>query len=95
VDGAAGIATPNVRAVGDFQDAPVHCAEGATVGDAQLACQGSSGDGLGGNAMRSRHPGGVQATYGDARVAFISNTVDKLVYRASMTIAGGESTPTQ
>lgn len=95
LDGPNGIATPNVRAVGNYRDAPVHCSETATIGDLQLECQGSAGDGRGGNVMRSRHPGGVQATYGDARVAFVSNTIDKLVYRAMFTIQGGESTQAQ
>jgi prepilin-type N-terminal cleavage/methylation domain-containing protein len=94
-DGPNGIATPNVRAVGNYRDGPPHCSEGATAGDPQLECQGRAGDGRGGNAMRSRHPGGVQAVYGDARVAFISNTVNKLVYRAMLTIQGGETISNQ
>jgi hypothetical protein len=81
--------------VGNYRDGPVHCSEGATAGDPQLECQGRSGDGRGGNAMRSRHPGGVQVTYGDARVGFVSNTIDKLVYRALFTIQGGESAAAQ
>lgn len=95
VDGPTGIATPNVKAVGIWRDAPTHCAESATLGDPDVECQGSSGDGLGGNAMRSRHPGGVQATYGDGRVAFITNSIDKLVYRATLTIMGRESVSPQ
>jgi len=95
VDGPAGIATPNVKAVDKWRDAPTHCAESATIGDPDVECQGSAGDGLGGNAMRSRHPGGVQATYGDGRVAFINNSIDKLVYRATLTIMGRESVSAQ
>jgi prepilin-type N-terminal cleavage/methylation domain-containing protein/prepilin-type processing-associated H-X9-DG protein len=91
VDGPTGIATPNVKAVGIYRDAPVHCSEGATAGDPDLECQGSSGDGLGGNAMRSRHPGGVQATFGDGRVQFLTNSIDKFIYRAILTIRGRES----
>jgi hypothetical protein len=45
--------------------------------------------------MRSRHPGGVQATFNDARVTFISNTINRRVYRAMLTIQGEESLPTQ
>jgi prepilin-type N-terminal cleavage/methylation domain-containing protein len=90
-DGEAGIATPNVKAVGIYRDAPPHCSEGATVGDPQLECQGSTGDGLGGNAMRSRHPGGVQATFNDGRVGFITNSINRTVYRAMFTIQGGEA----
>jgi prepilin-type processing-associated H-X9-DG protein len=41
--------------------------------------------------MRSRHPGGVQATFADGRVTFISNTINKRVYRALLTVRGGEA----
>ena len=78
VDGAIGIATPNVKAVGIYRDGPVHCSESASVGDPDLECSGSSGDGLGGNAMRSKHPGGVQAVFGDGRVQLLNNNIDKL-----------------
>jgi hypothetical protein len=91
VGGPNDIATPNVRALGVYRDAPPHCSETATIGDPQLECQGSSGDGLGGNATRSRHPGGVQVIVGDGRVTFVSNTIDKLIYRAMLTIQSGES----
>jgi hypothetical protein len=90
-DGAKGIATPNVRAIGIYRDAPPHCAESATLGDPDMECSGSSGDGLGGNAMRSKHPGGVQAVFGDGRVQFLTNGVDKFIYRALLTIQGRES----
>lgn len=95
IDGPNGIATPNVRAVGIYRDFPVSCANSQTVGDPQLECGDRGGDGKGGIAMRSRHPGGVQAVYGDGRVAFISQTIDKLIYRAMLTIQGGEAVPTQ
>jgi len=95
VNGLAGVATPNVRAVGMYRDAPVHCSEGATVGDVQLECQGTGGDGLGGNAMRSRHPGGVQAVFNDGRVQFIASTITPSVYRAMLTIQGEESVSSQ
>ena len=91
VDGPNGIATPNVKAVDKWRDGPPHCAESATLGDPDVECSGSSGDGLGGNAMCSRHPSGVQAAYGDGRVTFITNNVDKLIYRAQLTIMGRES----
>jgi prepilin-type N-terminal cleavage/methylation domain-containing protein len=91
VDGAKGIATPNVKAIGIYRDGPPHCAESATLGDPDVECSGSSGDGLGGNAMRSKHPGGAQAVYNDGRVQFITNNIDKLIYRAQLTIQGRES----
>jgi len=95
VDGPNGIATPNVRAVGIYRDFPVSCANTPSIGDPQLECNDRAGDGLGGIAMRSRHPGGVQAVYGDGRVAFISSPIDKLVYRAMLTIQGGEAVQAQ
>jgi prepilin-type processing-associated H-X9-DG protein len=90
-DGPNGVATPNVRAVGNYRDAPPHCSETASIGDIQLECQGSSGDGLGGNAMRSRHPGGVQALFTDGHVVFLRSSIDKIAYRALMSIQGSES----
>jgi prepilin-type N-terminal cleavage/methylation domain-containing protein len=91
LDGPAGIATPNVKAVGIYRDHPTHCANSQSVGDIDLECGDRGGDGLGGNAMRSRHPGGVQATYGDGRVEFITNNIDKIIYRAKLTIQGREA----
>ena len=41
-------------------------------------------------AARSRHPGGVQAVYGDGHVAFCSNTIDLKVWQALSTVAGNE-----
>jgi prepilin-type N-terminal cleavage/methylation domain-containing protein/prepilin-type processing-associated H-X9-DG protein len=90
-DGANGIATPNVKAIGIYRDAPTHCANSQTVGDPDMECQDRGGDGLGGNAMRSKHPGGAQAVYADGHIQFLTNNIDKLVYRAQMTIQGRES----
>ena len=90
-DGAKGIATPNVKAIGIYRDAPTHCANTPTVGDPDLECVDKAGDGLGGNAMRSKHPGGAQAVFADGRVQFLTNNIDKLLYRAQMTIQGKES----
>lgn len=91
VDGPFGIATPNVKAVGIHRDGPPHCAESASLGDPDLECSGSSGDGLGGNAMRSKHPGGAQAVLADGSVKMLTNNIDKFIYRASLTIQGRES----
>jgi prepilin-type N-terminal cleavage/methylation domain-containing protein/prepilin-type processing-associated H-X9-DG protein len=90
-DGANGIATPNVRALGIYRDAPTHCSESATIGDPDLECQGAAGDGLGGNALRSRHQGGAQACFADGRVQMLTNNIDKQLYRALLTIQGRES----
>jgi prepilin-type processing-associated H-X9-DG protein len=40
--------------------------------------------------MRSRHTGGVHILLGDGAVRFISDNIDKLNYRALMTIQGSE-----
>ena len=41
-------------------------------------------------AARSQHPGGVQIAYADGHVAFYIDVVDRAVWRALSTIAGGE-----
>ena len=87
--GSIGIATPNVRAVGDLRDGPTHCNAPST--DLQLACVDSAGDPRGGSAMRSRHPGSVQAVYCDGRVSVLTNSIDRIIYRAMFTIQGGET----
>jgi prepilin-type N-terminal cleavage/methylation domain-containing protein/prepilin-type processing-associated H-X9-DG protein len=90
VDGENGIATPNVRAIGIYEDRPPHCANNN--GDPQLHCATDrAGDGLGGNAMRSRHPGGVQVALGDGSVRFLSNSINKRIYRALLTVQGNEA----
>jgi prepilin-type processing-associated H-X9-DG protein len=91
VDGPNGIATPNVPApLGSiWRDGAPHCVN--NLGDPRLECFDSGDDTTGGLAMRSRHPGGVQASFADGRVTFLSNTIDKLTYRALMTVRGEES----
>jgi len=55
-----------------------------------------NGTGTGGNgdtataASRSRHPGGVNALFGDGSVKFAKNTVNVFVWRALGSVAGGE-----
>jgi prepilin-type N-terminal cleavage/methylation domain-containing protein len=51
----------------------------------------NGGDGQ--HGAKSLHPGGAQATLGDASVRFIPETTDILVYRAIKTIQGRESAP--
>ena len=88
VDGLNGIATPNVRAVGIYQDGPTHCDNGVV--DPQLDCEDGGGDGLNGVAARSRHVGGVHFLLGDGAVRFIGDNIDKANYRAIFTIQSGE-----
>jgi len=89
VDGANGIATPNVPAVGIYVDRPTHCDNGIV--DPQLSCQDAGGDGLGGLAARSRHAGGVHFAMGDGTVKFIGQNIDRTIYRAIFTIQSGET----
>lgn len=42
-------------------------------------------------SARSRHPGGVNVCFGDGHVSFISDTVDRDVWRGLGTAAGGEA----
>ena len=41
-------------------------------------------------SARSRHPGGVNVLFGDARVEFTSDAVDLGVWQTIATVAGGE-----
>ena len=41
-------------------------------------------------AARSRHPGGVNAVFGDGSVRFLKNSVNLYVWRALSTTKGGE-----
>jgi prepilin-type N-terminal cleavage/methylation domain-containing protein len=90
LDGPNGIATPNVPAVGIYRDHPTHCANTPSIGDPQLECGDRTADGLGGVAARSRHEGGVHFLLGDGRVTFVSENIDKLIYRGIFTLIGSE-----
>ncbi len=47
--------------------------------------------GYGWRTARSRHPGGVSATFADSAVRFVEDSVDPDVWRAMATRAGGET----
>ncbi|MFG0331746.1 MAG: DUF1559 domain-containing protein [Maioricimonas sp. JB049] len=93
-DGPDGIATPNAPASDasgnrtPWADCPTFC--GSAAGDKQLHCRDCGGDGRGGNAMRSRHEGGVQAAMADGAVRFIGENIDRVLYRSLLTIRGDE-----
>jgi len=55
---------------------------------------GGVGDSQGVFPARSRHPGGVQVTLGDASVKFVSESVDLILYQSLGTIDGNEPTDT-
>lgn len=84
------IVTPNADTRISFRlrDCPVHCNSTAPPFN---ACQDCTGDGnSGGNAARSRHARGVNVAYADASTRFVTNHVDRLVWRGAMTIINGE-----
>ncbi len=66
--------TPNVNALdNDCRDRPGRCSSPRSP-DRQLRCSGSDAS-RGGNASRSRHPGGVHVAMGDGSVQFVSETI--------------------
>jgi len=93
-DGPTGIATPNAPAslngvVTPWGDCPTFCGSGA--GDRDLHCLDCGGDGKGGNAIRSFHTGGAHIGLCDGSGRFISNNIDRVVYRSLLTIQGAET----
>ena len=44
-------------------------------------------------AARSRHPGGVNAVFGDGHVIFFSDTIDAVIWQWLAAIADGHSIP--
>ena len=95
-DGPEGISGPNAPAetssgsVLGYRDCPVYCDQDNATGT-QLRCTDCTGDSRGGVAARSYHPGGVNVSMGDASGRFVSETIDKVLYRSLLTIAGGET----
>jgi prepilin-type N-terminal cleavage/methylation domain-containing protein/prepilin-type processing-associated H-X9-DG protein len=63
------------------------------VPDVGMPCDSSAGNSYYNEyaSARSRHPGGVNATFGDAHVSFYNDTVDWRAWRALSTVAGGET----
>lgn len=60
-----------------------------------IQCGGcGQGDSQGIVPARSRHPGGVQVSLGDASVRFISDSVNLILYQSMGSIDGGEPTDT-
>lgn len=93
-DGDQGIATPNAPAESNtgartaWADCPAYCGSGN--GDKQIRCRDCGGDGRGGNAARSRHVGGAQFAMCDGGARFISENIDRQLYRGLLTIQGKE-----
>jgi len=51
----------------------------------------SGGSEFGEYGFRSLHPGGINVTMGDGSVQWVSNSIDRLVFAAMSTPAGGET----
>jgi prepilin-type processing-associated H-X9-DG protein len=47
-------------------------------------------DGIAFSGARNRHPGGLNALYGDGSVRFVKNTIDPAVWIGINSINGGE-----
>jgi prepilin-type N-terminal cleavage/methylation domain-containing protein len=93
-DGSFGVATPNAPAAQNgvmtpWADCPTFC--GGSAGDVNLYCLDCGGDGKGGNAIRSYHTGGAHIGLCDGSGRFISNNIDRAVYRGLLTIQGKET----
>jgi prepilin-type N-terminal cleavage/methylation domain-containing protein/prepilin-type processing-associated H-X9-DG protein len=71
--------------------------QGGCVPDDGLPCDYSAGTNryAGYAAARSRHPGGVNAVFGDGHVSFYNDTVDWRIWQALSTVAGGETVPAE
>ena len=100
-DGIEFVATPNGKVIQDgssfggaseFADCPPFYANRTPMPEIYGGrdCTGFGHWARGGVAMRSYHPGGAQATFGDGRSRFISEGIDQETYRGLMTIRGKE-----
>jgi len=92
-DGRQWICTPNSKTDSqpgghrNYRDGTPFCDNNLR---GELHCDDRSGDGRGGTCARSRHPGGVQALLGDGSVRFVSDNINKVTWRALLTIRGRE-----
>ena len=90
-----GIATPNIPTVVNGQkvkwkDGTPYCDNGAR--GKFTGCEDRSSEGSrSGVGSRSQHPGGVQVGMGDGSVRFVSESVDRVTWRALFTIQSGET----
>ena len=100
-DGIEFVATPNGKVLqpgssfggaSEFADCPPFYANRTPVPEVigGRDCANFGHFSRGGNAMRSYHPGGAQATFGDGRTRFLSEGIDQETYRGLMTIRGKE-----
>ena len=84
------IATPNAptKLSINLYDCPIHCNQNLGYPN----CQDCSGDGdAGGNAARSWHPNGVNCALADGSNRFVTNGVDRFVWRGALTVRAQET----
>ncbi|NLS91984.1 MAG: DUF1559 domain-containing protein [Planctomycetaceae bacterium] len=77
----------NTKASTNLYDAPPYCGSSSV----HPECTDDASDGSGGTGARSRHPGGVNCALGDGSVRFVSETIDRLIWRAALTIQAGDN----
>jgi prepilin-type N-terminal cleavage/methylation domain-containing protein/prepilin-type processing-associated H-X9-DG protein len=77
----------NLASGGDQLNQPIFCVPEPVLG---LPCQSINSDNNAFAAARSRHPGGINALFGDGSVKFLKDTIDHKTWIALNTIAGGE-----
>ena len=91
------VATPNVYAPGQtaYFDCPPYCGtnnpNSVSRSAEQTVCYDCGGDGTGGVAPRSMHPGGVNVAMADASTRFVSESINAETWFALSTTQGGES----
>jgi prepilin-type N-terminal cleavage/methylation domain-containing protein len=84
------IVTPNAnpKISINLADCPVHCNQSVEFPQ----CQDCSGDGdAGGNGARSYHPNGVVCALADGSIRFVTNGVDRFVWRGAITVSNRET----
>jgi len=84
------IVTPNAnqKISVNLYDCPIHCNQNFGFPE----CQDCTGDGdAGGNGARSYHPGGVVCALADGSIRFVTNNVDRFIWRGAITITNRET----
>jgi type II secretory pathway pseudopilin PulG len=87
---ATNISPPNARTdteggIAGNRDSTPYCDNNQR---AELHCEDRSGEGTGSTVARSRHEGGVFIGLGDGAVRFISENIDRVLWRSLLTIQG-------
>ena len=72
---------------GDYLNQTIFCVSEPV---AQLPCTGNAGDHAAFAGARSRHPGGINALFGDGSVKFLKDSINPVMWLGVNTIKGGE-----